>query len=102
MHNTRSPEAFDLPFFFWPHAAGDMTEHGFPLRALNGGHDSDFGTYAETAWGLFESLGKIPPRDLDVTYRLDYFWCGGPGFGLNANYGGDLPHRSRFPSAGRF
>jgi lipopolysaccharide export system protein LptA len=81
-------QSFGVPFFFMPHNAGEMTEHGFPLRAVGGGHDSDFGTFAETAWGLFESMGKVPPRDLDVVYRLDYFSARGPAFGLNAAYGG--------------
>jgi hypothetical protein len=92
-------QGFGLPFFYLPHIAGEMTEHGFPLRAIGFGHDSDFGTYGETTWGLFESLGKIPPRDLDVNFRVDYFSSRGPGFGLNAKYGaGSVNDTTRQPT----
>jgi lipopolysaccharide export system protein LptA len=79
--------SFGIPFFYWPHTAGEMTEHGFLLRAIGFGHDNDYGTFAEFTWGLFETLGTIPPRDLDVNFRTDYFSDRGPGFGLNAKYG---------------
>ena len=81
-------QAFDVPFFYMPHVAGSMTEHGFALRGLNFGHDSDFGSYGETLWGLFETLGSVPPRDLDVNFRADYFSARGPAGGLNAKYDG--------------
>jgi len=78
--------AFDVPFFFLPYQSGSM-EKGGALRTITVGHLSNFGTAFETDWGLFETLGKLPPRDLDVSYRLDYFSERGPAGGINAAYG---------------
>ncbi|MDB5290542.1 MAG: hypothetical protein JWL69_1783 [Phycisphaerales bacterium] len=81
-------QAFDVPFFWLPYTAGDITERGTVLRSLNFGQVHQFGEVAETEWGLFETFGQVPPRDLDVNYRVDYFTERGPGFGMNASYGG--------------
>ena len=80
-------QAFDIPFFWLPAASGDMSK-GLPLRGLGGGNSHDFGPFVKTLWGLFETFGAEPPRDLDVNYRLDYLGKRGPGAGLNAEYGG--------------
>ena len=79
--------AFDVPFFFLPHTSGSM-EKGSALRNISAGQLYDFGTSFQTEWGLFESLGQLPPQSLDVNYRLDYFSQRGPAFGANAQYGG--------------
>jgi hypothetical protein len=81
-------QAFNVPFFWLPYTAGDISERGSVLRSLNFGQAHQFGQLAETEWGLFETLGRVPPRDLDVNYRVDYFTERGPGFGMNASYGG--------------
>jgi hypothetical protein len=80
-------QAFHYPFFFLPYAAGTV---GGPsvLRGIGLGDRSDLGVAAETEWGLFETLGQTPPRDLDANYRVDYFSKRGPALGLNAAYGG--------------
>ncbi len=80
-------QAFDFPFFWLPFASGSL-ERGEALRSISFGNSNIFGVEAMSEWGLFESLGMLPPRDLDVNYRLDYFSKRGPGFGLNAAYGG--------------
>lgn len=80
-------EAFDVPFFWMPGVAGELSR-GIPLRGVGGGNSHDFGIFAKTSWGLFETLGAPPPRDLDVNYRVDYFARRGPAAGLNATYGG--------------
>jgi lipopolysaccharide assembly outer membrane protein LptD (OstA) len=86
--NNATFQAFDVPFFYLPYAAGVMGSQPGPLRGIGGGHRTDLGYEFMSEWGLFETLGKIPPRDLDVDYRVDYFTDRGPGFGLNADYGG--------------
>lgn len=86
--NDLTFESFDVPFFFMPHSAGDMSQHGFVLRGVGMGVDNAYGNFFESGWGLFEALGKIPPRDLDVSFRTDYFTFRGPAFGLNAKYDG--------------
>ena len=82
-----SLQAFDVPFFFWPGMSGEMSR-GLPLRGLGGGNSHDFGAFFNSVWGLFETAGQLPPRDIDVNYRLDYFSKRGPAAGLNASYGG--------------
>ncbi len=81
---------FGVPVFWWPSISGSLTDNGEPLRDIGVGNRNGFGSEAMTEWGLFESLGVPPPRDLDLAYRLDYFTERGPGFGLNGAYGGGL------------
>lgn len=81
-------EAFGLPVFWWPWAAGSITERGFPLRELVLGSGGGFGPSIRTRWGLFETIGRPPPEDLDISYRLDYFGDRGPAGGVDASYGG--------------
>lgn len=85
--NGTSLQAFDIPFLLLPDQSGSM-EKGMALRTISSGHLNDFGTSFETEWGLFETLNQLPPHDLDVNYRLDYFTQRGPAAGLNAAYGG--------------
>ncbi len=80
--------AFGVPFFYFPKVGGLMTEKGFPLRGVEFGGSRNFGLAVRTEWGLFESLGRLPPPDLDASYQLDYYQERGFGFGLNADYGG--------------
>ena len=88
--STRGSTArmFDVPFFYWPAASGAVTERGMPLRALAIEDSKRFGFGVRTEWGLFESLGQLPPRDLDVRYRLDYLSDSGPAAGIHSNYRG--------------
>jgi hypothetical protein len=80
--------AFDVPFFYLPAVGGSITEQGFPLRSLSFGNSDNFGTSVETRWGLLETLGQVPPRDLDASFTLDYFSERGPAGGIDATYGG--------------
>lgn len=79
---------YGLPVFYWPWAGGTVTERGFPLRSVLFGSGSGFGPGIRTEWGLFESLGKAPPEDLDISYKLDYFADRGPAGGIDAKYKG--------------
>ncbi len=81
-------DAFGVPFFYLPVAGGTMTSRGTPLRTINLSTDSTFGYGLRTEWGLFESLGQLPPKDLDVSYKLDYLGNRGPAGGLDATYDG--------------
>lgn len=81
---------FGLPTFYWPVAAGSMTQKGFPLRQIMLGSGTGVGTGIRTTWGFFESIGVPPPPDLDIDYRLDYFTERGPAGGVDATYGGSI------------
>ena len=86
------------PIGWLPYTGGSVTDRGFPLRAFDIGSSSRFGFYTRSEWGLFETMGRQPPRDLDITYRADYLANRGPGGGINANYrGGFVTETTRQP-----
>lgn len=80
--------AFDVPFFYLPVIAGSVGDRPGAMRDIAIGHRSDQGYSFLSQWGLFETFGQIPPRDLDAAYRVDYFSHRGPGTGLDAAWNG--------------
>jgi hypothetical protein len=80
--------SFGIPIFYFPVVSGTMTERGSALRGIHISDSRGFGFGVQTDWGLFESLGVLPPEDLDISYHLDYFSERGPGGGIDAKYGG--------------
>jgi hypothetical protein len=86
--NNATLESFNVPFFYLPVVGGAITERGAPLRGLAVENNNRFGTAVRTEWGLFETLGQLPPRDLDIAYRLDYLSDRGPAAGVSADYRG--------------
>jgi len=81
-------QAFDVPFFYLPVISGSVGDRPGAMRDIAVGHRTDQGYGFLSQWGLFETLGQIPPRDLDAAYRIDYFSKRGPGVGLDAAWGG--------------
>jgi len=79
---------FGIPVFYLPRTSGEITERGFPLRGIAFGGSRGFGPSIQTEWGLFESIGKLPPDGLDASYHLDYYGDRGPGIGFDASYKG--------------
>lgn len=79
---------FRVPVFYLPSVAGSLTERGSALRNIQFGNSRNFGWYIQSEWGLLETLGKIPPPDLDISFRADYFGDRGPAGGIDATYGG--------------
>ncbi len=80
--------ALGIPFFYFPALSGTMNTKGLPLRTVSFNNDTDFGTGIRTRWGLFETIGVVPPKDLDVSYTLDYLNRRGPGAGVDGTYSG--------------
>ena len=80
--------SFGVPVFYLPYAAGSMTDRGSPLREIGIGNSSTRGFSIESEWGLFETLGQLPPNGLDLSYRVDYFTERGFGLGFNGKYQG--------------
>ncbi len=92
------PQFFGVPVFYLPFAGGSITERGFPLRNISFGQSSKFGTSIETEWGLLETIGYPAPKDLDISYRVDYFSDRGPAAGIDASYkGGFVTDTTRQP-----
>lgn len=80
--------SFGVPVFWLPYMGGSVSERGTPLRELRFGSNNRFGFYAQTGWGLFETLGRDRPDDFDAIYRLDYYSDRGPAGGFDFTYGG--------------
>jgi hypothetical protein len=83
-------QTFGLPVLWLPVASGSFTERGLPLRHFDIGSSSGYGFGVRTEWGLFESLGRVPPEHLDTSVSLDYFADRGAGLGMDAAYDGGL------------
>lgn len=79
---------FGAPVFWLPDAGGALTDRGLPLRSASVVNSSRFGAGVKTEWGLLETLGRPPPEDFDVSYKVDYFSDRGPAFGIDADYEG--------------
>lgn len=89
---------FGVPYFWWPLISGSMTDRGSALRDIYIESSNRFGFAVRTEWGLFESLGLLPPEGLDIGYRLDYLQDRGPAGGLNAKYhGGYITETTKEP-----
>ena len=76
-----------IPVFWLPYAGGSVTERT-ALRRISSTSSTGFGFGISTEWGLFESLGRMPPNGLDLSYLLDYYSDRGPAAGLNGEYTG--------------
>jgi hypothetical protein len=83
-------QVYNQPVFYFPHVGGTMDERGSVFRNIEVSGNSRFGPSLITQWGLFESLGKIPPRGTDITYQLDYFGKRGPAAGIDGKYQGGI------------
>ena len=76
-----------VPLFWLPFAGGSVTERS-ALRRITTSSTTGFGFGVSTQWGLFESLGQMPPNGLDLAYVLDYYAERGPAVGLDGEYTG--------------
>ncbi len=76
-----------VPVFYLPYAAGSIAERNV-MRDIGLSNQHAFGFGVKTQWGLFESLGQLPPKGTDVTYNADYFLKRGPAFGVSGKYVG--------------
>lgn len=91
-------QLFDVPVFWLPAVGGSMTQRGFPLRQIEFADTNRTGPSILTNWGLFESLGLVPPKGLDVGYSLDYLCDRGFAFGFDGDYrGGFITETTKEP-----
>jgi lipopolysaccharide assembly outer membrane protein LptD (OstA) len=81
-------QLFDLPLFYLPYAAGSMSQGAQAFRGINFGSQNAFGPNVRTEWGLFETLGVVPPPELDVRYDVDYYAKRGFAGGVAGEYSG--------------
>ena len=89
---------FHVPLFWLPQASGSMTDRGSALRNIEIGSSKNNGFGVRTELGLFETLGLLPPENVDSSVNADYFTDRGPAFGLNVKYqGGFITENTRQP-----
>lgn len=86
--NNLTLNTMGVPLFYLPRAGGDISN--FPLRSIGAENSERFGFGVRTTWGLFESFGRPHPKDLDISFRVDYLSDRGPATGLDADYRGGL------------
>ena len=91
-------QAYNIPYFYLPTMAGNFTQKGSPLRSIYTESSSRFGTGVRSTFGLFETLGILPPEDLDLSFHLDYLNDRGFGTGLDGTYqGGFIDENTKDP-----
>jgi hypothetical protein len=76
---------FGIPYFYLP-AAGGTVRDDMPLRSAAVGSNSRFGFFTSTTWGLFPTLGRPNPPDVDAAYTVGFWGDRGPGAGLDGEY----------------
>lgn len=72
--------------FKWPKLRTNLERPDIPLKRLQIGHDSEFGTAVETRWHLSRLLGRKEPEGVDSTLAVDYFGKRGAGVGADIEY----------------
>ena len=77
---------FGVPVFYLPYAGGDIAQNAFPLKSISLGSSRGTGFGVKTTWGLYESVGLIPPEGLDAQYHVDYYSDRGAGLGFDTEY----------------
>jgi lipopolysaccharide export system protein LptA len=92
------PNFFGVPVFYFPAAAGTINDDPIPLRNFTTQSSQRYGFAVTSDWGLFESLGRPKPQDVDVSYHLDDYSKRGFGTGIDTNYeGGFIDDNTRQP-----
>lgn len=80
----------NVPIFYWPVLAGDLTRPTYYLNRIRLRHDSIFGTQVLTNWDAFQLFGiRNRPEGMDWSLSLDYLSERGLGHGTSLTYSRD-------------
>jgi hypothetical protein len=80
----------EVPVFYWPFLATDLTDPSFYIRRVRVKNDSVFGTQLLTDWDAYQLLGiRDKPEGTDWDISLDYLGDRGFGHGTTFKYGRD-------------
>jgi len=80
----------NIPVFYWPVLAGDLTRPTYYLNRIRLRHDSIFGTQVLTNWDAFQLFGiRNRPEGTDWSLSLDYLSERGLGHGTSLTYSRD-------------
>ena len=72
--------------FYWPFVRSNLERPDVPLKSVQTGHDSIWGTFVETRWYLARLLGLRETGDTESTLALDYYGKRGLGSGAEIDY----------------
>ena len=76
----------EMTVFKWPKLRTNLERPDIPLRRIQVGRDSEFGTSVESRWHLSRLLGRKEPEGVDSTLAVDYFGKRGAGVGADIAY----------------
>ena len=76
----------EMPFFWWPAAAGKSTKPEIPIKTFRTNYNSEYGMGVETQWDLAWLLGLHEPEGVESSLRLDEFSKRGPAGGVDVEY----------------
>ena len=77
----------NIPVFYWPVLAGDLSRPTYYLTRFRLRHDSIFGTQVLTNWDAFQLLGiRNRPEGVEWSLSLDYLSERGLGHGTSVSY----------------
>ncbi len=80
----------DVPVFYWPYIATDLSESSYYIRRIRFRTDNIFGFQTITNWSLYQILGiRRRPAGTDWDLSLDYLSERGFGHGTNFRYDRD-------------
>lgn len=80
----------DVPVFYWPVLATDLTEPSYYLRRAQVKNDNIFGTQVLTNWDVYQLFGvRNKPEGTDWDLSLDYLSERGLGYGSTFTYSRD-------------
>ncbi|MDD5326224.1 MAG: hypothetical protein PHY02_00225 [Phycisphaerae bacterium] len=85
MHDVRFKKG-KRTLFYLPFMRANLERPDLPVKSINAGHDSVFGTFVETRWYLSRILGLKEPEGTNSDFLLDYYSDRGVGTGVEINY----------------
>ena len=91
----------EVPIFYWPWMATDLTSPNYYIRRVRFKNDSIFGTQLLTSWDGYQMLGiREPPPGTDWDVSLDYLGKRGLGYGTTFGYSREGLFRMPGPTSG--
>ncbi|OQA02471.1 MAG: LPS-assembly protein LptD [Planctomycetes bacterium ADurb.Bin401] len=72
--------------FYWPKIRTNTERPDIPLRRIQVGRDSSFGTSLETEWYLARVLGLREPKGVESRLMIDHYSKRGTGAGADIEY----------------
>ncbi|MHC4216055.1 MAG: LPS-assembly protein LptD, partial [Planctomycetota bacterium] len=76
----------DTTLFYWPFLRSNLERPELPIKSINAGYDSEYGSVLESRWYLWRILGLREPEGTEGTFGVDYYGKRGVGAGVDIEY----------------